>query len=165
MDKKPEAKIASKKIELSTNACTITNPLVKVDKKLLETKKSHIPSLFPETMMCFERLIRISTGKRYVMRNHTFSTRPNKGRRNGKKSYLVSMITSKTLLWYPGTGSTNRKAVMQRVSISVERRWGFWASTRLGYLRTKRIRTNSLRVSISSKKLLRNSKTAMLKSS
>lgn len=39
MDKKPEAKIASKKIELSTNACTITNPLVKVDKKLLETKK------------------------------------------------------------------------------------------------------------------------------
>ena len=40
MDKKPEAKIASKKIELSTNACTTTNPLVKVDKKLLETKKN-----------------------------------------------------------------------------------------------------------------------------
>ena len=39
MDKKPEAKFASKKIELSTNACTTTNPLVKVDKKLLETKK------------------------------------------------------------------------------------------------------------------------------
>ena len=42
MDKKPEAKIASKKIELSTNACTTTNPLVKVDKKLLETKKKQI---------------------------------------------------------------------------------------------------------------------------
>ena len=41
MDKKPEAKIASKKIELSTNAWT-KNPLVKVDKKLLETKKNQI---------------------------------------------------------------------------------------------------------------------------
>ena len=39
MDKKPEAKIATKKIELSTNLCTTTNPLVKVDKKLLGTKK------------------------------------------------------------------------------------------------------------------------------
>ena len=38
-DKKPEAKIASKKIELSTNASTTTNPLKKVDKKLLEKKK------------------------------------------------------------------------------------------------------------------------------
>ena len=44
MDKKPEAKIASKKIELSTNASTTTNPLVKVDKKLLETKNKQIAS-------------------------------------------------------------------------------------------------------------------------
>ena len=44
MDKKPEAKIASKKIELSTNARTTTNPLVKVDKKLLETKNKQIAS-------------------------------------------------------------------------------------------------------------------------
>ena len=40
MDKKSEAKIATKKVELSTNACTTINPLVKLDKKLLETKKN-----------------------------------------------------------------------------------------------------------------------------
>ena len=43
-NKQPEAKIASKKIELSTNASTTTNPLVKIDKKLLETKNKQIAS-------------------------------------------------------------------------------------------------------------------------
>ena len=99
MDKKPEAKIASKKIELSTNACTTTNPLVKVDKKLLETKKKQIASA--RRIQQFWR-----DGKNRLKWKNTAEGLRNKQKENFASGVLLVMfvlvVAAGLIQWYTG---------------------------------------------------------------
>ena len=98
MDKKPEAKIASKKIELSTNACTTTNPLVKVDKKLLEKKKQIVAA---SRIQRFWR-----DGRNRLKWKKTAEALRNRQKRNFATGVLVVMfmlqVAALLVNWYTG---------------------------------------------------------------
>ena len=99
MDKKPEAKIASKKIELSTNASTTTNPLVKVDKKLLETKNKQIASA--RRIQQFWR-----DGRNRLKWKNTAEGLRNKQKENFASGVLLVMfvlvVAAMLIRWYTG---------------------------------------------------------------